>query len=565
MTDGNGTISRRSFIAGFGLAAAGIAGAGLVGCAPQESAAPTAAAASTAASGSDTPSWLGSAPKIEDIADTVDCDVLVIGAGTGGLFAACSAAEEGASVVVLEKNAVGSAVKSDIGAANSRYQKEDGCVIDKHQMLWDMYRYANGECDTRLHSLWFDNSGATVDWYGDRLAERGVVMWHEAASENPAKVSLCRHYPTGHSPAWPIGEDGKATLDGNTVLADYATGLGVDFRWKTPMVELLMDGEKVAGAIAQGESGYLQVNAGKGVIVCTGGYGLNDDMLAALQPQTLDYISAKDCNPGVEGDGIKACLWAGASMDHTHSAMLFDRGGLKPDQTADPAAGAQMFWLGSHPWLKVNLEGERFANEGSGVYDYILHCAAHEPDHTYCTIYDSNWTTYAEQMDMHGCARLFDYENGAPSNVNVKKITGMNQKLLDDGYLQQADTIEELAQKLGLPADKLVATVKRYNDLYDAGTDEDFGKETYRLSKIDTPPYYGIRQSGRILCTMDGINIDTNLQALREDGTPIEGLYVVGNDSGNYYSMTYPNISTGNACGRTITFGRLAGKIVAGK
>jgi len=252
-------------------------------------------------------------------------------------------------------------------------------------------------------------------------------------------------------------------------------------------------------------------------------------------------------------------------MDETHASMLFDRSCLKPDAVTSMDAECAMFWMGSQPWLKVNLNGERFANEGGGVYDYILHAASHEPSNTYCTIFDSNYPTWAEKFDMHGCSRLFPFDNGAPSNFQMKTIQGMNQKMIEDGFIQQADTIEELAQKLNIPADKLAATVKRYNELYDKGVDEDFGKEWFRLSRIDTPPYYGVRQCGRLLCTMDGIIIDTQFRALREDGTAIEGLYVIGNDSGGYYATMYPNQSTGNACGRTVTFGRMVGRQLAAK
>ncbi|MEG0759128.1 MAG: FAD-binding protein, partial [Raoultibacter sp.] len=170
---------------------------------------------------------------------------------------------------------------------------------------------------------------------------------------------------------------------------------------------------------------------------------------------------------------------------------------------------------------------------------------------------------YAEQFDMHGCSRLFPFDNGAAPNIPLAIVQGMNQELLDEGYIQQADTIEELAKKLDIPAAALKASVDRNNENFDNQVDPDFGKEPFRLSPVRTAPFFGVRNTGRLLCTMDGITIDTQCRALRADGTPIEGLYVVGNDSGSYYSMTYPNLSTGNACGRTVTFGRLVGKALA--
>jgi hypothetical protein len=141
----------------------------------------------------------------------------------------------------------------------------------------------------------------------------------------------------------------------------------------------------------------------------------------------------------------------------------------------------------------------------------------------------------------------------------------MNQGLIEEGYIQVADTIEELAKKLNIPAAAFKATVDRQNENFDNQNDPDFGKEPFRLSALRTPPFYGARTSGYLLCTLDGIRIDTNMAALDADGNPIEGLYVVGNDSGSYYSNVYPNLSTGNAAGRTTTFGRRVGKLLAAK
>ena len=111
----------------------------------------------------------------------------------------------------------------------------------------------------------------------------------------------------------------------------------------------------------------------------------------------------------------------------------------------------------------------------------------------------------------------------------------------------KADTIEELAKKLLLPPEELVKTVKRYNQLCKDGNDVDYGKEPFRLSPLDKPPFYGAKNTGDILCTMDGIQIDTNMNAIDTEGNPIPGLYVIGNDSGSYFANTYPNLVTGMA------------------
>lgn len=558
---GKGSLSRRGFLTGV-MAAGALTAAGLAGCAPngQVQAEKATAQAETGSQGAQ--DWLGAEPTIteSDIVETVDAEVVVVGAGTGGLFAACAAAEEGAKVVVLEKFISGGGIRDDLGAVNTRLQQENGTVIDKQEIITAMYHYAAGQCNPALHALWYENSGEAIDWYQDRLAERDIVLWHEGAGET--HNTLYPHFPTGHSPAWPREDD---ALDGKTVLTDYANKLGnVTFLYETPMVKLVKEGEAVVGVIGKGKEGFVQVNASKGVIVCTGGYGRNEQMMNTLQPHTQTIYARNSAVMGTEGDGIKACLWAGAKMDETHSSMLFDRTALLPDQLGGYQNEGKMCWMGSQPWLKVNLNGERFCNE-SGPYDFILHAAASQPENLYCCIWDADWQAYAESFDMHGCSRMFPYPNGAPPNMPIQAAAGMIDGLIEEGYVQKADTIEELAKKLNLPADKLAATVKRTNENYANQNDPDFFKEPFRLSPVANPPFMGVRTTGYLLCTMDGIVINTDCQAIAVDGSPIEGLYVVGNDSGGYYSMTYPNLATGHACGRTVTFARITAKALASK
>ena len=140
----------------------------------------------------------------------------------------------------------------------------------------------------------------------------------------------------------------------------------------------------------------------------------------------------------------------------------------------------------------------------------------------------------------------------------------LRRYLIEQGYIVQADTIEELAEKLNIPPQNLKATVDRYNELYDKQKDEDFGKEPFRLSEIRTAPFYGVRQcGGYFICTMDGIKINTDINAIDKEGKPIEGLYVAGDCSGGYFHGSYVNLLAGAAAGRSATFGRLAGRNAA--
>ena len=508
--------------------------------------------------------WLGAAPEIKasDVVKTYDTEVLVIGAGTAGLFAAAAAVEEGAKAILIEKFGEeygGSGIRDTIAAIGSKQQLESGANPDKFDVFTEMYRQSNGYADQRLFHVWADHSGETIDWYTERLGEKGLRFRHEV-DDHSRDV---RHpiYDVGHSLQMSDtqGEEGVTA----NILKEYAKGLGLEIHYDTALVELIKEGDKVTGIYAKTADGYVRYNASKGVIVCTGGYSLNMDMLKALQPETVKMININYSYPGSMGDGIKACLWAGAAMDESHASMLFDRGGIMPDQVGPQPEGV-LFWMGSQPFLKVDLNGKRFTNE-SGCYDHILHTAFNLPGMTYAMVWDADYIKDMERFDTHGCSRMFDHPNGAESvwPLDFNEGVFMSQ-YREMGLVVKADTIEELAQKLGLPAEQFKATVDRYNELYDKQNDEDFGKEAYRLSQLRTAPFEGVRMSGGyFICTLDGIKINENMNALDTDGKPIEGLYVAGDCSGSYFDASYPNLLAGCAAGRSVTFGRLAGKLAA--
>jgi len=513
--------------------------------------------------------WLGQEPEIaeSDIVATYETEILVVGCGTGGMFVVASAAEEGAKVIGIDRFPTGVGIRDDLAGIDSRYQKEWGTKIDKFQYIRMATEYAAGHIKQDLVRLFCDESGKVIDWYGDRLAERGVQLWHE--SGDSVDESWHHHFPTGHSPRWAGSDDGTGNvLDGNKVLYDYATKLGAEFHYNTKMIKLVKEDGKVTGCIAEnGDGKYVKYVATKGTVVATGGYSLNYDMLRALQPWNLNVVGRNESEPGAYGDGIKACLWAGAQMDSTATLMMFDRTALRLDQASGEetckSGDTGFFWIGSQPWLKINKDGKRFFNE-SGTYEGILHANEYNKDRAFYALFDGNWTKYATQFKMHGCSRVYPFENGADPNIPYQAIEGgMLQGLIDTGFAFKADTIEELAEKMGLPVDVTKATVDRYNQFAYNGNDEDYGKEAFRLTPVDTAPFYGVKTSGFVLCTLDGIVIDTDMNAIDTEGNKIPGLYVCGNDSGCYFANTYPNLSTGMACGRTVTFGYLIGKNLA--
>ena len=546
-------------------------------CIAQATLAPAAAAPAAAASAAPSVNadWLGAAPEIaeSDITETVETEVLVCGVGTGGWITALTAAEGGAQVLAIERGAAPTKIKEDIGAINSRLQLESFAEfpefqIDKTEALQELVRYASGYVDSDLIKVWINESGETVDWLTYFLEGTGHwFMQLEGGIGDQKHPERDKAYATGHSPH---PRDNKPDdVDLNSDMLNHLTELGGELRCNTALVKLEQDASgRVTGIIAKDSTDdhYVRINASKGVVIATGGYARNTDMMLALQPQTMKMKVDVPIGSAGDGSGIKAMLWAGGEMDPCHASMMFNRASCLPTETAGYETRGKWYWFGEQPFLKVNLNGKRFCNE-SGPYEFMLHSMYMQPNHTYCDIFDANCKQYAEQFDEVGCCRLFPFDNGAISNRGFdacwKEMTEGENSHLELGYLQKADTLEELAEKLNIPVDNFVETVKRYNELCKKGVDEDYGKSVHRMTPVDTAPFYGIRTCAWHLTTLDGVRINTDMQVIREDGTVIEGLYATGDCTGGVFANNYPNLFTGLACGRTMTFGRHIGKLLS--
>ena len=563
-------ITRRGFVAGAGMAAAGIAAAASAGVAA------TPAQAQDSLTADANPDWLGEAPEIaeSDITETLETEVLVCGFGTGGVPCALSCAQNGSKTLVIERDAQDTAqsMREDLGALNSKLQQESFAdypefEITEKDAVEDIVRYANGYVDYDLVKLWAQRSGEMLDWVTDTIEATGkAYMEFEGGIGKTDDGARDRAFATGHSPHL---NDQAAEDDSYTkIMRQAAQDAGAEVRWSCPMVKLEQDESgRVTGAIAQDttDNHYVRINASKGVVLATGGYSTNTKMMAALQPEILDARILCTSGSTDDGSGIKAGMWLGARKDPIGTSITFNRACCLPTETAGNGTVGRWFWFGEQPFLKVNLNGERFCNE-SGPYDYMLHSTWMQPQHTYVDIWDSDAKAKAEQFDEVGCCRLFPFDNGAQNNIPFDVVWNkMNAKLIEDGYIQQADTIEELAEKLNIPAENLTATVEKYNGYCDAGEDPDYYKEPHRLTKLDTPPYYGVRTGAWHLATFDGLLINTHMQVLNQDNEAIEGLYAIGDCSGGFFCVSYPNLFTGLACGRTMTEGYVLGQEFAEK
>ena len=311
-------------------------------------------------------------------------------------------------------------------------------------------------------------------------------------------------------------------------------------------------------------------NASKGVILATGGYEANPDLLAELNPDAAAIGGVSMTQAGCEGEGIKAGIWAGGMKDEIPTLMTFARAAVAPDAELGYPYQGMTCWIGDQPFLKANLDGARVCCE-TAPYDYPLHVAALQPEYKLASIWDSDYQNQIVAFHTIGCSRINMSDTvdaaGVPTGegLSFPACDMMIGAAMEAGIVQQADTIEELAEKLRVDPAGLTATVERYNELAAKGVDEDFGKPAKDLLPLSKPPYFGAFFGGHVLCTLDGLRIDEHMRVLNTERKPIEGLYAVGNCSGSMYAGSYPELFIGNANGRTITHARHAVMHIAGE
>ena len=525
--------------------------------------------------------WLGKEPDIDEtaITETVDTDILIVGAGNGGMFAAAYAAANGLNFRVIEQNANVQDTRHWYGAIDSAAAKEAGeKPADRAKLLSEISRYASGKCDQRVVKTWINESSAMHDFMRSILEDKyGWVCDFTSGSEAAWPAENAEHntdylYPVQEHNY--MASESASGLPRNELLLQYIQELGYDVDFKTSLAKLEKNSEgRITGIIAQSteDDHFIRYNANKGVLLACGGFPGNPYMMEQLDPLGTSVTTACSYSPADKGYGIRAAVWAGANLDKEAAPMLFDRGVVAPGVDggyvdSDTAFGGKAFPgkirqynPGTQPFLKVNRNGERFANE-SCPYNDIVYAAAHQPGRVYAQICDANILEDAKRFHTIGCS-------AQTRNGGEKYIQGKMDEAIEAGALFKCDTLDELANKMGFTGaakDTFLATVERYNELYDKQNDEDFGKPAYRLSAIRTAPFYGCWLGASLLTTEQGIAINEKGQALDNNNQPMEGLYITGDMSGSFFANNYPCLMAGVAMGRTLTFAMKAVKQMSG-
>ena len=525
--------------------------------------------------------WLGKEPDIDEaaITETIDTDIVIVGAGNGGMFAAAYAAANGLNFRVIEQNSAVQDTRHWYGAIDSAAAKEAGVpATDKAKLLSEISRYASGKCDQRVVKTWINESAAMHDFMRGILEDQFGWTCEFTSGAEAAWPAENAEHNTDY--LYPVQEhnyrqsESESGLQRNEALQQYIEELGYSIDFKTSLAKLEKDADgRVTGIIAQSteDDHFIRYNANDGVLLACGGFPGNPYMMEQLDPLGTSVTTACSYSPSDKGYGIRAAVWAGANLDKEAAPMLFDRGIVAPGVDAGYVESENSFGgkafpgeikqynPGTQPFLKVNRNGERFANESS-PYNDIVYAAAHQPGRVYAQICDANILEDVKRFHTIGCS-------AQTRNGGEKYIQGKMDEAIEAGALFKCDTLDELADKMGFTGaakDTFLATVERYNELYDKQNDEDFGKPAYRLSAIRTAPFYGCWLGASLLTTEQGIAINEKGQALDTNNQPMEGLYITGDMSGSFFANNYPCLMAGVAMGRTLTFAMKAIKQMAG-
>lgn len=603
-------LNRRSFITGAAAGAAAIAAAAAVPAATQARA--TAAAADAKAA---YPAWLGEPPAISDdqIAQTVEADVVVVGGGNAGVMCACAAAENGATVAVLEsqpQEAIWYYGLHDIASLNSNYSLEHGSKeIRKSDFIAEYQRRTHNRSNPRLIGQFADKSGEMVDWLiangpaevADSLFLRKAPMWQTYFDEG-AEVNTFK--------CW-LGTIQYNFNAAAPALIKQAEERGAQWFWETrgvvllteeAEVPMLVDGfdengvfgqseqpvpqVTVTGVIGQAADGsYIKFLAKKGVVLAAGDFGGNAEMFEALMDERRN-ISEMHGLPtdnlingmfGRDGSGIKMGLWAGGSMGPDRivcSPNIIFRSETYPTNLLRWGSGfpdGECVW--GSPFMWVDSDGRRFTDETIlGVFGQIVRAERLKPGR-YFSIFDSNFRENISRMPPEHFSlpvlEDYDFESLFASWVERGPEGG---EAPEGGAVccWGAQSLEDLLSYLPMTDEakaELAAEIERYNGYCEAGEDDDFGRDPKTLVPVNKPPYYAIMSVDEKpmvgTVTLNGLVIDDKQRVLDKRYIPIVGLYATGNNSDGRFAIQYSTQMQGLTLGFAMTHGRELGKALA--
>jgi fumarate reductase flavoprotein subunit len=535
-------ITRRTFIkgtaAGTGIVAA--TGAGLIGN----------GLSSAQSVQSKTYSFETPPPPIPaaEIKKTISAEIVVIGAGTSGLVCANAAVESGAEVVVIASSSSPVGRGGSNHAFNSKLMRKLGLTSNPAREFKDEMKCHSFMIDQEKWWLWARKSGEAMDWLIDKMETAGYQSVIERGNIDPEGIMTM--HPGSHS--W-LGENMKTAGRSQqlvvNVLAKSAQERGARIFYSTTAVQLVRENNntgRVRAVIAKTPDGsYCSYEGTKAIVLATGDFK-DEEMVEKYCPLMLPFV--KDGAGIFTGDGHKMGLWAGAAWQKTIPNAPMLMGGVGP--------ATQPFR--AFTGLVVNKSAARYGNEDS-IVSFAGAAQMQQADSTIFAIWDSEYAERAAPWTPVGTYY------GGPSEVPVQSVIDGWEASVKAGTMLKADTIDELARKLGLPAAPLKATVEKYNKFCKTGIDEEYGKRPGLLIPVEHPPFYGeTSKSPWLLCISGGLRTNIKMQVLDKLEQVIPGLYAVGTIVGDMYSGIYTFMEPGHNLGANcVTFGYLVGKDLA--
>ncbi len=459
--------------------------------------------------------------EVETTEETIDTDVIVIGSGAAGLMAAIEASSQGADVVILEKlPRTGGATRTSSGmivAGGTTLQEEAGIEDSVENLRAYWMERGEGDVDEEFVNYVVDNINDTLYQFMDYGVDynANLILQSGTATINRA------HMPSG------------AGAELSDALVKAAEDNGVKIYTDTKVESLIQEDGAVVGVNATTETGTMTVNA-KAVIIATGGYASNEEMLQAYSPNASGAWSMSGA--GSTGDGITLGLEVGA--DTVFKGGFIGWKVCTPQYDHTTAIGAPVYGA---PDLIVNENGARFVNENLD-YPFVYNGMQEDGSDTFYYIFQG------------GESETVDLENNVSSTVPNLELG------VEAGVCYKADTIEELAEVANLP--ELTAAVEAYNNAIEAGEDTEFGRNTDTMTAYTDGPFYALRAQRATLGTFGGLNTNVTGEVVDVDGNNIAGLYAAGEvANGEFFPVIYP--ASGSSLSMCVTLGKEAGASAA--
>ena len=496
----------------------------------------------------------------------LDADIIVVAAGLSGLTAATQAAENGAKVLVFEKSSTtGGAANMGMAffAVESKYQRDQMYEWTRDQAFNEFMEYTHWKADAKLVRRWFNMSADTVEW----VESFGVEFL--GAYKYFKDSHLTQHMIKIPGATKPAERQASRMVK---LMTDYATELGVDFRFRTP-VKRLLTGEKgqVIGVVAAGEDGVEREYYSDAVIVGTGGIGNNVEMIK----QHLGWTWGKDMFtfriPGIDGDGMNMVWAIGGKRDRVSMEVTYNTPGTTDVFKTLSEAMRQP------STIMVNIEGERIINEEiMENTTFTGNAISQQTGMRAFTIIGSDGIDYMRKHGLdyityHHAIKDLDkwdsekqaYFAGEAGNLESSVFgAGNGVSYREEGEDQQQNfyecgSIEEISRVTGINYENLKKTIERYNS-FAGGYDADFVKAPRYLRPITGEKFYVARHFPSGYGSLGGIKVNYRMEVLDTENRPIPGLYGCGTDTAGVFAGEYCFYNPGSTMSYALNSGRIA-------